>query len=121
MSTVRHGAGRTRRAYNAARTRRRVPARRLAALRPSRSDHPTHTLILAFAGSALNTLVIIYAYSMPYLQYMNEYEIGIEIMRGLSGSFGIILTVPFVSFACAALLARRKHQTSVNTQVAAGK
>ncbi len=81
----------------------------------------THALILAFAGSALNTLVIIYAYSMPYLQYMNEYDIGIEIMRGLSGSFGIILTVPFVSFACAALLARRKHQTSVNDQVKVGK
>lgn len=58
---------------------------------------------------------------MPYLQYMNEYKTGIEIMRDLSGSFGIILTVPFVSFACAALLAHSKHQMSVNAQVAAGK
>ena len=57
----------------------------------------THTLILAFAGGAINTIVIIYAYSMPYLEFMNGYAIGIEIMRGLSGSIGIILAVPFVS------------------------
>lgn len=57
----------------------------------------THTLILAFAGGAINSIVIIYAYSMPYLEFMNMYSIGIEILRGLSGSIGIILCVPLVS------------------------
>ena len=66
----------------------------------------THTLILAFAGGAINTIVIIYAYSMPYLEFMNGYAIGIEIMRGLSGSIGIILTVPFVSLLSAYLTTR---------------
>lgn len=54
----------------------------------------SHTLILAFAGGAVNALVIIYAYAMPYLEYWNEYAIGIEILRGLSGSIGIIASVP---------------------------
>lgn len=34
---------------------------------------------------------------LTYLQVMNGYEIGIEILSGLSGSIGVILTVPFVS------------------------
>lgn len=55
------------------------------------------TLILAYAGSAINTLIILYSYSMSYLQFMNEYEIGIEILSGISGSIGVILAVPFVS------------------------
>lgn len=55
------------------------------------------TLILAYAGSSINTLIILYAYSMSYLQFMNEYEIGIEILSGISGSIGVILAVPFVS------------------------
>jgi len=55
------------------------------------------TLILAYAGGSINTLIILYAYSMSYLQFMNEFEIGIEILSGISGSIGVILAVPFVS------------------------
>ena len=64
----------------------------------------SNTLILAFAGSSINTLIMIYSYSMPYLEYMNGYEIGIELLRGISGSLGVILTVPFVSFISAMLM-----------------
>lgn len=73
----------------------------------------SHTLILAFAGGAVNTLVIIYAYSMPYLEYWNQYDIGIDILRGLSGSIGIILAVPFTAALTAFLLAR-KSRSSLN-------
>lgn len=66
----------------------------------------SNTLILAFAGSSVNTLVIIYAFSMPYLEFMNEYAIGIEILRGISGSLGVIMVVPLASFVSAALLSR---------------
>ena len=34
----------------------------------------SNTLILAFTGGSINTLMIIYAYSMPYLQIMNMYD-----------------------------------------------
>ena len=70
----------------------------------------THTLILAFAGGAINTLVIIYAYAMPYLEYWNEYAIGIELLRGLSGSIGIIVSVPCAALITAFCLSRKKHQ-----------
>ncbi len=54
----------------------------------------SNTLILAFAGSSLSMLVLDYAYSLPYLQIINSNNIGIAVMQGLSGSFGIVLSVP---------------------------
>ena len=69
----------------------------------------THTLILAFAGGAVNTLVIIYAYAMPYFEYWNEYAIGIEILRGLSGSIGIIVSVPCAALITAFCLSRKSQ------------
>ena len=65
------------------------------------------TLILTYAGNSINTLIILYAYSMPYLQFMNKYTIGIEILSGLSGSIGVILTVPIVSFVSSQWLGRK--------------
>ncbi|MBD7911146.1 MULTISPECIES: YibE/F family protein [Clostridium] len=63
-----------------------------------------NTLILAFTGGAINTLILIYSYSMKYNQIINMYSIGIEIMQGISGSIGVILTVPLVSFITSRLL-----------------
>ena len=39
-------------------------------------------------------LVLDYAYDLPYLQIINSNNIGIAVMQGLSGSFGIVLSVP---------------------------
>ena len=54
----------------------------------------SNTLILAFAGSSLSMLVLDYTYDLPFLQIMNSNNIGIAVMQGLSGSFGIVLSVP---------------------------
>ena len=59
----------------------------------------SNTLILAFAGGSLNTLVFIFAYNYSYHQIINMYSIGIELMQGISASMGVILTVPFTSLA----------------------
>lgn len=64
----------------------------------------SNTLILAFTGSSINTLIMIYAYQLPYLQVINMYSVGIEILQGISGALGVILTVPFVSAIASALL-----------------
>lgn len=70
----------------------------------------SNTLILAFAGGSINTLIIIYSYNMPYLEFMNQYAIGIELLRGISGSIGVILTVPVVSAISAFLMTRKKME-----------
>jgi len=54
----------------------------------------SNTLILAFAGSEISVLVLDYAYDLPFLQVINSNNIGIAVMQGLSGSFGIVLCVP---------------------------
>ena len=48
-------------------------------------------------------LVLDYAYNLPYQQIINSNNIGISIMQGLSGSFGIVLAVP-VTVVLAVLL-----------------
>ena len=53
-----------------------------------------NTLILAFAGGSVSMLVMDYAYDLPWLQIINSNNICISIMQGLSGSFGIVLSVP---------------------------
>lgn len=57
----------------------------------------SNTLILAFVGGSLSTLVLNYAYDLPYMQIINSYNTGIEIMQGIAGSMGIIAAVPFVA------------------------
>ncbi len=67
-----------------------------------------NTLILAFSGGSLSTFMVFYAYDMPFLQMMNSYEMGIEIIQGIAGSIGVILTVPLVSVV-AAMYMGEKH------------
>ncbi|MBP1736387.1 MAG: Integral rane protein [Oscillospiraceae bacterium] len=54
----------------------------------------SNTLILAFAGSSVSMLLLDYAYDLPYLQIINSNNIGIAIMQGLAGSFGVVLSAP---------------------------
>lgn len=66
----------------------------------------TNTLILAYVGGALSTLITNYAYDLSYNQLMNSYIMGIEIMQGLSGSMGVVLTVP-ITAAVASVFVRK--------------
>ena len=67
----------------------------------------SNTLILAFTGGAISTLITFYSYNMHYNQVINMYSIGIEIMQGISGSLAVIYTVPLVSFISAVLLKKK--------------
>ena len=70
----------------------------------------SNTLILAYVGSAVSTLVINYTYDLPFRQIINSYNIGIEIMQGVAGSIGVILTVPAVAIITSCLLKREKSE-----------
>ncbi|MDY4032465.1 MAG: YibE/F family protein [Pyramidobacter sp.] len=72
-----------------------------------------NTLILAFSGSSLGTLMLDYAYDLPYLQIINSNNIGIAIMQGLGGSFGIVLSVPFTVALGSFLLTAASAETRV--------
>ncbi|MBR4667748.1 MAG: YibE/F family protein [Butyrivibrio sp.] len=57
-----------------------------------------NTLILAFAGSSFTLLLLIYYYNIPFTQLINTDLVAREVIQGISGSIGIVLTVPIVAF-----------------------
>ena len=67
-----------------------------------------NTLILAFAGSSLNTLLLCQVYDYPLIQIFNADAIAVEMIRGVAGSIGILLTVPLVALLSARLMSPRK-------------
>ena len=67
-----------------------------------------NTLILAFAGSSLNMLILVQTYNIPFLQLINTDSIALEVVQSVAGSIGILLTVPLVAFISARLMAHGK-------------
>lgn len=54
----------------------------------------TNTLILAFTGGSLSTLILLYSAKMSFSRIINLDFLGIEIIQGLACTIGVILTVP---------------------------
>lgn len=78
-----------------------------------------NTLIIAFTGASLNTLILIYSWNVTYYQLLNNNMIGIYIIQAVSGSIAVILTVPLVSFVSAQLvpaLATGTKTTEITTR-----
>ncbi|GAA4890008.1 YibE/F family protein [Ferrimonas pelagia] len=63
----------------------------------------TNTLILAFAGSSLTTIMMVWGFQMPLMQFMNIPAISLAMIHALAGSIGLILTIPF-TVICASVL-----------------
>ena len=68
-----------------------------------------NTLILAFAGSSLNMLILVQTYDIPFLQLINTDYICIEVIQSIAGAMGILLTVPIVAAISARFMAREKR------------
>jgi uncharacterized membrane protein len=70
-----------------------------------------NTLILAYIGSSLSTVLLLcsYSLSLPYL--LNQEMIVVEILQALVGSFGILLTLPLTAAISAALYCKSRNKT----------
>ncbi len=68
-----------------------------------------NTLVLAFAGTSLNMMILIYSYGVSFNQLINTDFAAIEIIRAVAGSMGIVLTVPFVAAISAGAYHRKKE------------
>lgn len=55
------------------------------------------TLILAFAGGAITTLLVIVSYGAQFGQMLNSDYIAIEIVQSITGSCAVVLSVPLTS------------------------
>ena len=64
------------------------------------------TLVFAFAGSALNMLILVQVYDIPFRQLVNTDFICIEVLQGVAGSMGILMTTPLCAALSAVIMAR---------------
>jgi uncharacterized membrane protein len=65
----------------------------------------SNTLILAFAGSSLSMMIVIYSYNVPYYQLINTDMVGIELIQSMAGSIAVVFTVPIVAILSAWIFA----------------
>lgn len=57
----------------------------------------SNTLILAFAGTALNTMISLLAFGYQFNQLLSSDYIAIELAQGICATLGVILTVPITT------------------------
>ncbi|MPW27040.1 YibE/F family protein [Alkalibaculum sp. M08DMB] len=58
-----------------------------------------NTLILAYTGGSLHLMLLLMANDTPFSQIINWDMISSEILRALSGSMGVVITIPITAFA----------------------
>lgn len=62
-----------------------------------------NTLVLAYIGSSLTSVLLLVAYNARLEQVVNKEMIVAEILQALAGSMGMLLTLPLTSAVCAAI------------------
>ena len=73
----------------------------------------SNTLILAFVGSSFGIVLINFSRDVTLLYFLNDNNIGVEIIQGVAGSIGIILTAPITAFIAAKFLSAFQTKTVV--------
>jgi len=67
-----------------------------------------NTLILAFVGTGLSVLVVIFGIGRSFSQVMNMDFVAVEIIRSMAGSLGLVVTVPIVAFVASKFMVQQK-------------
>ena len=67
-----------------------------------------NTLILAYIGSSLTTVLLYASYQASLSQLLNRELIIVELLQALSGSIGILCTIPISAFIASALCCLHK-------------
>ena len=69
-----------------------------------------NTLILAYAGISIPLMLVFMAYETSLTKIINMDIIATEIVRSLSGSIGLVLTIPITAFVASALIRNKKDK-----------
>lgn len=68
----------------------------------------TNTLILAFAGDSIATLIVFISYGVQKNQLLSSDYLTLELAKGLAGSTAVVLTVPISACICALCYGKHK-------------
>lgn len=71
----------------------------------------TNTLILAYIGSSLSMTVLLIAYNTSLFETLNKERMIVEILQSLTGSLGMLLTIPITAVVSSILYTKRKVET----------
>ncbi|MFD3158220.1 YibE/F family protein [Haloimpatiens sp. FM7330] len=77
----------------------------------------SNTLILAYAGEALAVLMIAMSYNMSFIETLNQDLIASEILKAVSGSIGIILTIPITAVLVIVFREKEKRDNKIEKQL----
>ncbi len=69
----------------------------------------TNTLILAYTGTALTTMLLLLAYGYDMGHLLNSDYLAMELSQGIASTGGVVLTVPAASAISAAIYHRKKR------------
>lgn len=70
----------------------------------------TNTLILAYTGTSIPLLLIFMGYNYSTIEIMNLDYIATEIIRAITGSIGIVLTIPVTAVIAGHLMKNAKQK-----------
>ena len=70
----------------------------------------TNTLILAYTGTALTTMILLLAYGYDMGHLLNSDYLAMELAQGIAATGGVVLTVPVASIISAAVYTREKKK-----------
>lgn len=73
-----------------------------------------NTLVLAYIGSSLTSVLLLVAYNAGIEQVINKEMIVAEILQALAGSLGMLLTLPLTSAVCAAVYYNREEKKNAS-------
>ncbi len=65
-----------------------------------------NTLILAYVGGSIHLLMLFYTYNYAPSMLLNDEMIASELLQALTGSMGLLLTVPITSLVASMLMCR---------------
>lgn len=69
-----------------------------------------NTLVLAYIGSSLTSVLLLVAYNASIEQVINRELIIAEILQALAGSMGMLLTLPLTSAVCSVIYYSREEK-----------
>lgn len=69
-----------------------------------------NTLVLAYIGSSLTSVLLLVAYNADIQQVINRELIVAEILQALAGSMGMLLTLPLTSAVCSVIYYKKEEK-----------
>lgn len=75
-----------------------------------------NTLILAYAGGSIQTMLLLMAFKVPMFEIINMDIIASEIVRAIAGSIGLICAIPLTALLGGILLAKATKDKPVKTK-----